>query len=232
MAKLKSVPDDNTPTPHQRATTTSFRIPVVLYNKIKEITDKTGESLTTFYLKALTQYFGTFDEDSWATVTDAESYDPFRFYTFSQDKHGHSGTLHVPFPKPLLAEMAALASSGVVPAYRGANDIVRDAVYHRVKQIAQMVDAGELEVSVDMAMLMSDEMKIQNDAQEAANLIAAMKENAQGIYAREGTDGLRLYLAQREEDLDSIPAPFREEYQGVIETFKPKLEPKKRRRKK
>lgn len=234
MTKLEPVPDQESIAPSQRATTTSFRIPVFLFNKCNEEAERLGTSLSRIYLRALTQYFETFTVESWATADEQDAYDPTRFYTYSQDKKGHSVGIRINIPKPLAGELSNLAKSGTVPAYRSTEDVVRDALYHRVKQIARMVDNGELEVAVDMAMLMSDELQMMDEAEEAKELIDAVRSNAQAIYARDGGNMTRLkrYLAQRRELADSIPLPYRADYLSAIEDYEKRIEPKKSKRRK
>jgi hypothetical protein len=130
--------------------------------------------------------------------------------------------------------MSALVASGMVPAYRSTGDVMRDAIYHRLKQIAVMTDNGELDTAVNMAMLMSDEMKIVSEAEQAEALIDAMRSNAQDIFARGGpgaTARLRRFLAERREIVDSIPMPYRTDYVSAIEDFEKRIAPKKSRRK-
>jgi len=230
-SNLKAVPNQPL-VPNQRATTTSFRIPVYWYNKVKEEADRLNVTLSTIYLRALTQYFGTFSEEAWGTA-DESDYDPMKFYTRSQDKQGHSITLHIPIPKPLAGELGHLASSGMVPAYRSIQDIARDAIYHRAKQVAQMLDNGELDVAVNMAMLLSDEILLQDQATQAEHLIDALRTNAQAEYARGGagsTARLRKYLATRLELADSVPDPYRADYLAVIEDFQKRITPKAKKK--
>jgi len=241
-ANLKPVPDstshktDSTSSVSERATTTSFRIPIYLYNKVRDEAERLDMSLSRVYMRALTEYFEMFKFESWDTVDDPDVYDPSRFYTHSQDKHGHSVTVHVPIPKPLAAEIANLASSGIVPAYRSTGDMIRDAIYHRTKLIAKMVDNGELDMAVNMAMLMSDEIRMIDEAEQAEQLVDALRTNAQAIYARDGsTARLKRYLAQRREMADSIPEQFRKDYLSAIEDYEKRIEgseKKKTRRKK
>ncbi len=233
MANLKPVPDETSPTPSQRATTTSFRIPSSLHNKCMEEAERLGTSLSRIYLRALTQYFETFSVESWATVDDSEAYDPTRFYTHASDAKGHSKQIRVNIPNPLAGELSNLTKSGSVPAYRSPEDVVRDALYHRTKQIARMIDNGELEVSVDMAMLMSDEIQLQSEAAEAEHLIDAIRTNAQAMYIRDGnTTRLKRYLAQRREMADSIPEQYRKDYLSAVSDYEKRIERDTKKRKK
>jgi len=229
---LKAVPDD---TPGaSRATTTSFRIPTYWYNMAREEARRLDVSLSSVYLRALTTYFGTFDNQSWDTIDDPDAYDPSRFYTHSEDRKGHSFHARANIPKPLAGELNSLVQSGMVPAYRSIGDIVRDALFHRTKQIARMIDNGELEQSVDMAMLLSEEMKLMDEAEHAQQLIEALRTNAQTMIARDGDrERLKRYLAQRRETADSIPEQYRADYITAIEDYEKriaKVEKPRRRR--
>lgn len=230
---LQPVPDrsesDTIASVDKRTTTTSFRIPVQLFNKVRDEAIRNDTSISRIYMEALTQYFATFNERAWETDGDHDDYNPSHFYTHSQDKKGHSVTIYTSITKPLAAELANLAQSGMVPAYRSRQDIIRDAIYHRVKQIAIMINNSELEITVDMAMLMSDEMRIVDEAQQAEQLIQALRLNAQAIYAKDGNEigRLRRYLAQRREMADSIPEPYRDDYLSAITDYERRIDKKK-----
>jgi hypothetical protein len=236
-SNIHAVPDDGSK-PAQRSTTTSFRIPTYWFNKVQDEAKRVDESLSAIYLRALTQYFGTFDSESWSTVDDADFYDRTRFYTHSEDKKGHSFHVRANIPKPLGGELGSLVQSGMVPAYRSVGDIVRDAVYHRVKEVSNMIDAGEVEQAVDMAMLHSEELRMLDEAQQAEQLIEALRTNASAMFSREGDRArLKRYLAQRREIADSIPEPYRADYLAAVDDFDARLakeeakaKPKRRRR--
>ena len=237
-SNLHAVPEDGSK-PQQRSTTTSFRIPTYWFNKVQDEAKRRDESLSAIYLRALTQYFGTFDNESWSTVDDTEFYDRTRFYTHSEDKKGHSFHVRANIPKPLGGELGSLVQSGMVPAYRSVGDIVRDAVYHRIKEVSSMIDAGEVEQAVDMAMLHSEELRMLNEAEQADHLIEAMRANASAMFSRDGDRSrLKRFLAQRREIADSIPEPYRQDYLAAIDDFDQRLlkedakskKPAKRRR--
>lgn len=239
MAKsLHAVPDDDDTTkPRTRAVTTSFRIPTYWFDKVQAEAQRLNVSLSQVYLRALTEHFETFDSESWST-TDDEFYDPSRFYTHSEDRKGHSFHVRANIPKPLAGELASLVQSGVVPAYRSIGDITRDAIYHRVKQVATMIENDELNQAVDMAMLLSEELQIIDEGQHAEQLIDAVRTNAQGMFAKDkNTTRLKRYLAQKRSVADSVPEPHRDDYVAAIEDYEKRIakvegKPTSRRRKK
>ncbi len=225
-ANLHPVPDpdqqfDNRP----RAVTSSFRIPTTLFDKVEAEAKRLDISKSHVYLRALTNYFEIFNSDSWSTVDDDDFYDPKRFYTHASDKHGHSFTTRVGIPKPMAGELAAIVESRAVPAYRSIKDFVRDAIYHRAKQISRAIDNGELEYAVDMAMLASEELQIIDEAEQADLLIDTIRTNAQAMFARDGSrPRLKRYLASRKELADSIPEPYRDDYLAAIADYEKRIE--------
>ena len=231
---LRIVTTDDTDTRSQRATTTSFRIPVYWYQRVKDEARRLDMSLSQVYLRALTTYFGTFENESWDTIDDPDAYDPSRFYTHSEDRRGHSFHVRANIPKPLGGELSSLVQSGMVPAYRSIGDIVRDAIFHRTKQISRMIDDGRLEQTVDMAMLLSEEMQLMDEAEHAQQLIEALRTNAQSMLTREGPTSQRLkrYLATRRDIVDTIPEQYRDDYLAAVEEYEKRIErtePKRRR---
>lgn len=232
---LEAVPDPDAPQRRGKpqSTTTSFRIPTYWFDKVKEEAEKSNVSMSAIYTRALTAFFDQHISSSWET-TDEDFYDPNRFYTHSEDKKGHSFHLRAPIPKPFAGELHALIKSGAVPQYRSLGDIVRDALFHRVKAVSQMIDDGTLESSVDMMMLLAEEIQMQDEAETAEHLIDAMHVNAQGMWARGDHPRLKRYLAGRMESAENLVEPYRSDYIGVIKKFEKMLakEARSKKRKK
>ena len=225
MAHIHSV-KTTTPTTKipARAASTSFRIPEYWLDRVRTEADRLNTSISQIYLAAITNYLGAFSaQSSWEVTGDEDAYDPARFYTKSQDRQGHSFSLRANIPKPLAGEINALVTSRIVPAYRSTGDFIRDAIYHRAKQLARMIDSGELEQAADMAMLLSEEIQINDEAEDAAKLIEAMRGNAQRMIARGSYDELKRYLFQRRENSTSIPESYRDDYMRVVKDFEARI---------
>lgn len=75
-----------------------------------------------------------------------------RFYTQSTDKHGHKSTIRAEVPPGLMAEVGEIVASKVIPEYKTTRDFVRDAVFHRAHDIAEMIKSGELRRELSTAM--------------------------------------------------------------------------------
>lgn len=63
---------------------------------------------------------------------DYPEYSPDNFYTRATDGKGHSELVHVKLPPHVASALAAIVQSRAVPEYRTTQDLIRDAVVHRL----------------------------------------------------------------------------------------------------
>jgi|DewCreStandDraft_5_1066085.scaffolds.fasta_scaffold01803_14 hypothetical protein len=75
-------------------------------------------------------YYPRGGHDDWETET--ASYSPDKFYTKSTDGKGHSETIYLKIHPTLARLMAEIIQSREIPEYRTAQDLIRDAVVHRI----------------------------------------------------------------------------------------------------
>lgn len=71
-------------------------------------------------------------------VTDAKKYSRKKFYTRSTNSHDHQKSLTTMFPQDLHAAVYRMVD--LVPDYRTHHDLIRDAVYHRIRELEEMID--------------------------------------------------------------------------------------------
>ena len=133
-------------------------------------------------------------------------------------------------PKPLAGELTALVQDRRIPQYRTIEDIGRDAVYHRAKQIARMADDGDLENAVDLAMMISDELAIVEREEQAEEYLGAVRANASRMVQRREWPALKRYLAEREGYASTLPSPWREELEEMVDDFRKQAERGQKRR--
>lgn len=67
------------------------------------------------------------------------------FYTTSVNNHDHSDPMSVKVPATLNAIMGALIQSGRLPDYKTRQDLVRDAVTHRLQYLSTVVEVDGIE---------------------------------------------------------------------------------------
>lgn len=67
---------------------------------------------------------------------DDGSYSPDAFYVASTNSHDHSETAQVKMPKHLKRLISQFIQDASIPAYKSANDVIRDALVHRLRYLA------------------------------------------------------------------------------------------------
>ena len=203
---------------------TTFVITEYWDEQVKREASREGTTRSQIYLRAIDEYFQA-RRGGMATLEEADDsyYDPQHFYTSSQDKKGHSAQFRINIPKPLAGEIASLIQSGRVPAYRSTEDVARDGLYHRVKQVAQWIDNDDLEAAVDIAMLNAQEVAIMEREQQAEELLDNMRSNISRMLARGEEEQLLAYLVAREAYIDSLPSPYREDLIELVEDSRKRI---------
>jgi len=246
MAKLTAVPDEEEPgqssaelpdrpgKPRGRRVT-SLALPEYWREKVEGEAKREGISNTQVFLRGLQSYFERAESRSWDALDD-DDYDEAAFYTRTQDKKGHSASFRITVPSHLGGELRNLVQSGALPAYRSAEDVFRDALVHRMKRIAAMLEDGSLSQAVDIAMLISDELELIYQADSAEELIARVDENFRRIVAEhDGPARAKVYLAGRRDHADSLAEPYRSAYLDRIDVLEDAIpapsSPRRRKRK-
>lgn len=91
---------------------------------------------------------------SWST--EDVSYDRAKFYCHSTDRKGHSEPIRAPLPPTITAKMSEIIQSKRFPDLRSVQDIIRDAVYHRLHDYAEFTEDNELKQLVAFEMRASE----------------------------------------------------------------------------
>lgn len=169
---------------------------------------------------ALEVFFGAkITRSSWET-TDAQGwYDPKKFYTYSEDKKGHSAQLRLRVPTNLAGQIARVVNSGIIPELRTSQDFYRDALFHRAHDVAEWIDDGLLKKEVDVMMLRSEQARIRQSREDAIELIGETRENLTAAYHRGDFDWIRAQLDQLYTDANAVPELFREDYLTLLNEF-------------
>ena len=128
-------------------------------------------------------------EDAWST--DGPGYREDRIYTRSTDAAGHQKHLRVNVPPSIAGQLASLAADGQIPAYRTSQDVVRDAIVHRLHWLAQ----NQLNPNQDVMRVVDVEMRkcrldaITREVVELNGMVEAAREameqaaHARDVYA-------------------------------------------------
>lgn len=145
-------------------------------------------------------------------------YSPDDFYTFSVDQRGHGTTYHVKVPDawvPMLQEVKEQ-----IVAYRTVHDLIRDALYHRLRYL---LDEEGVKVSERVQQIFDAYSDFQNRMNEVAYL-EKIPENVESLcakYQRLGDrDALKIYLEAEEDRSEFYPDPYRHKVQEILSRYR------------
>lgn len=191
-----------------------------LAEEVKAAARREGVSVSSVINQALDQFFQTkIARSSWETEAEAAWYSPQKFYTNTEDKHGHSSLLRVWVPKNLAGQIGRIVESGVIPELRSRADFYRDAMLHRAHNIATWLDDGVLDKEVRLSMLLSEEEAIQQAKKDAENLTAATQANLEDAWERRDYDWMREHIVDRRDKAGAIQEAYREDFTDMLDVF-------------
>jgi len=96
---------------------------------------------------------------------EAREYSPTTFYTRSQDDKGHSINLRVTIPVNLSGMIGFLVESPAWPEYRTSQDVLRDALVHRLEWVS--AQTGREQVPSIREALQRERLLARLDAERA-----------------------------------------------------------------
>jgi len=224
------------PLPKPLQATITTQLSVAMRARAEEVAEREGIPLQEVMRRALSSYTDHIYSTSslWETIDPNDYYDPDRFYTAGRDQQGHFSEVRVQIPTPLAGELARLVEDRRIPEYQTRQHVVRDAIYHRVKTIAKVLDDGKLEEAVNMAMLEADEIQEASRAENAKRLIDSMEANLKSRLARAEAngrwEGINAYIEDRAAKSQAVDEEWRIEYETVLREYRKVVKTAMRRR--
>lgn len=219
---LRSVPDDSSKaSPQPRKQTTSFMIPTSLKNKAERLAETDGVSLAKVYIDALLHYFNHLEPPtSWATVEQDGFYDPDKVYAYGEDKKGHSATVRLNIPKTVAGKIGAIVRGGQAPQFSSETGFYRNAIYHAAYTLAKQIEDGELEDTISIAAMISEEMRIKHEREESLAFVEAVRANAEMMIDAGDWVRLKAYLSDRTDMAQQLPETMRDEFLDMLNEYK------------
>ena len=153
---------------------------------------------------------------------ESKDYSPHKFYTKSGD-----GLLpknvQVPIPSGIYAQVQQLINGDKLPGYRSVQDMVRDAIYHRLRFVNQELDDGTLERLLD---IWGHRSRMEMSKDEMTGLVRIVEETKEtlGIACDGGDwDMVKYILEEARQLVDQIREPYKAKLNKVIEEFAAKV---------
>lgn len=156
------------------------------------------------------------------TMQDDSEYSEANVYNRSTDGHGHNVNLQTRIAPDIAGEINALVASQVIPEYRTAADVVRDALVHRLYYIAQRTKNGDLErrITIEMRLARLDAWRA-----EMANMERLLNEQTEAL--QKSLDLLDLDMMERllqvaAENVEVMRDPYAQQLKDQVKAFRAK----------
>ncbi len=204
--------------------TRSFYTKPEIWRQVEDIASAEGVSISAVVSRAIHEYLQRdFTKSSWDTMPDDEWYDEQRFYTYSQDKKGHSVIARFAIPKNVAGGIKRVVDSGAIPEIRSAADFYRNAIFHWSRRVAQWIDDGDLMAELSWHQLRLEDETIVQARLDFEDLEDGMRTNLDEFLREGELSYMETYLKQRVSASSLIPEKFRDDYMTIIEEYQVKL---------
>ncbi len=151
------------------------------------------------------------------------AYDPHRFYTVSKNAHDHSENIQVPFPPAVAALIKRVVELDALTEYRSKQDVIRDAVYHRLAFLADEYGQFDLTISLERHLV---DVRAQMRREERATEERIVANAAADLEMMDGKGQwrkLQRELDELEIGLRVVDEDLRERLQGLIDQYRGRL---------
>lgn len=165
-------------------------------------------------------------DDGWSVSSD--DYDVTEFYTRGSDARGHGENVTVRVKPEIRGELASLVASGHVPDYTTMSDVVRDAIVHRLRWLANNADNAQLrdrlQDSVRRVTVEETTNRYTDLVDGFERFLASTRDICERALKMEDHDGLAAHLIDVEEYAANIRAPFSQVLTTVVDYYKTRVD--------
>lgn len=151
------------------------------------------------------------------------SYDPTSKYVHSTDAKGHYESISVKLTPSMQAIMAELVASADNPGYRTPQDLVRDAIVHRLYYWAHNPPLPGLQRVVTAEMMLADIGREQVKIEMWARIVAQVRVTGEAMLKdgalRELSDMLERYDTDWDTNAFDLPLGKRREMRDVLDNL-------------
>lgn len=147
-------------------------------------------------------------------------YDEKNFYTRATDDSGHKETLHTPVMPRLFAVTNHLASE--IPWYKSPQDVVRDALTHRVRWLTENEDNPDLRrlfapILFEQNIAFEEEKQVANET-----AVERMRKVLQTSVVKQDEDLRQKVLEWAEGQVEELREPYRSQVRGIMKEYRDK----------
>lgn len=176
-------------------------------------------------------------------VTD--SYDPYefeqdtqtpysreRFYTKSRDKTGEKDNVRVQFPGGLGHEVDALIAEKIIPEYATRQDFVRDAIVHRLHDIAEMKEMGRLSRRMNPLILQMEMEQLKADVESSRATVQITEAMLTGSATSSDWVAVGMALERGFMQIGTLREPYQSQLRDILRSYEQRYQDQRNSRSK
>lgn len=151
--------------------------------------------------------------DDWGT--EGPEYSPDKFYCRSSDTHGHYRHVRVNVPPTMAGMLESMVESGGIPEYRTSQDVIRDAIVHRLEYLNKVYmksEKYERVLAVERRRALVEQLTLQ--MQEFGHLVESIRRSISE--AALAGDWYALQMALDNAEIEAEGPTMRDPYKGQI----------------
>lgn len=189
-----------------------------IWGKVEQEAAESGSSYSAVVNRALGTHFQQLiARSSWSLEDDEGWYDEKKFYTYTEDKKGHSAKIALVVPKNIAGVVQKIVGSNRVPELRSTQDFYRSAIFHYAHKVGRWIDDEELIEQSTVAMMQAELDQVVQSRKDMDALI----ESARTAFDLALSDESMLPWAEAKlrglwEQIGSVPEMFKKDLIEVL----------------
>jgi len=154
---------------------------------------------------------------------ESKGYSREHFYCSARDGAGNNETKYLKIAGSVLGQIGMIVSSKDIPVYKTEADFIRDAIVHRLHDIAEMLEDGRLMSSINRTVILNRIEQRQVELQEF-NTIVHQHEEAMAQCVQSGDhEFLEELLSDAESDYEGLRDNYQARLMPIITKYKSEL---------
>lgn len=148
---------------------------------------------------------------------DDPTYHPDEFYVASTDGRGHTTKMRVNLPPMIAAQLGQLVASRSITAYRTVQDIIRDALIHRLHHLQNEIKIDDLGQALDLQIMRSRLDTQRQKIEELTALLDDTKEILATVDTANDDHALAIAIDQAKTQASILQEPWATRMWQIIE---------------
>lgn len=152
--------------------------------------------------------------------TEGNEYSASQFYTRSTDGLGNYRHQRVNVPPEMAARMATIVAKDYVPEYRTAQDLIRDAIHHRLQWLEKRINDGELEQVLSVERRRAEVERLRMEVEDLSRMVTESEQTLTAAAVAEDWPSLARALESITDHSNEIREPYAGRLYELVKRFK------------